>query len=179
VWSLRWLTVTAHTVIVSKLLLTKMDEQGREILKSAMEACDVKRKANLWQQKLDEQASKSRANPFSQNFTGETSLDHLSKEEYGRPVEGSLTDIRGKQAASWVDHEVDKLVGEILKIGRFDPSEGGLATVAFGELFLHYQDISNTVVGILMRAKKRKRVKYEGEMLFQHSSKNVKITALS
>jgi hypothetical protein len=36
-------------------------------------------------------------------------------------------------------------------------------TIKFGALFIAYQDISDTLVGILMRAKKRRRIVYEGE----------------
>ena len=52
-------------------------------------------------------------------------------------------------------------------MGKFDATEGGVVTVEFGPLFYKYQDISDTLVGILMRAKKRKLIKYPGDMLFQ------------
>lgn len=151
-------------------------EVGKEILLAANEAGDVKSKTKLWQQRMNEINEANKHNPFSREFDGHH--DVVDKEHYGHPVEGSLTDIRGKEAAKWVDHEVDRLCQEIKKIGQYDPIEGGICTCTFGDLFVHYQDISNTVVGILMRAKKRKRVKYVGEMLYQHSCKDVKITVL-
>ena len=40
--------------------------------------------------------------------------------------------------------------------------------ITFGVLFDTYADISDTLVGILMRARKRKKVSYDGDgMLFQ------------
>ena len=140
------------------------------------ESSHVAAKRDLWQHRMDEIAEKDKHNPFSRNFAGKD--DHVDHDEhYGRPPEGSLTEMRGQQATAWVDKEVDKLIGEIKKIGKYDEAEGGI-TVLFGDLFLHYQDISNTVVGILMRAKKRNRVKYEGQMLFQGASNHTKITVI-
>jgi hypothetical protein len=63
-------------------------------------------------------------------------------------------------------------------MGKFDPQEGGIATVQFGPLFYKYADISDTLVGILMRAKKRKRLIYQGDMLFQSMHDHVKITVI-
>ena len=39
--------------------------------------------------------------------------------------------------------------------------------IEFGPLFYAYQDISDTLVGIMMRAKKYGLIKYKGDMLFQ------------
>ena len=141
-------------------------------------SADVKTVRNLWEHRLDEISEKNKANPFSSSFEANSAAAGVDKDHYGRPVDGSLTEARGKQASAWVDHEVDRLIEEITKIGQYDETEGGMVTVTFGKLFLHYQDISNTVVGILMRAKKRHRVKYLGEMLYQHTSDNVKITVI-
>jgi hypothetical protein len=55
-----------------------------------------------------------------------------------------------------VENEIAKLIEVIKEIGKFDATEGGVCTIEFGPLFYHYQDISDTLVGILMRAKKRK-----------------------
>lgn len=152
-----------------------MDGGNVETLVEKRPNCNVKMAKSLWEHRAAEIAESNKHNPFSHSFEGGL---HVDAEHYGHPVEGSLTDIRGRQAAAWVDAELDRLLVEIRKIGTCDPAEGGSSTVTFGELFNHYQDISNTLVGILMRAKKRKLVKYEGEMLYQHSSKNVKITLL-
>ena len=78
-----------------------------------------------------------------------------------------------------------------------ETDEHGTATVAFGPLFYkhdggvenrlgrsrrqspqtsRYADISDSLVGVLMRAKKRKRLYYAGDMLFQGSSDRVVIS---
>jgi len=59
-----------------------------------------------------------------------------------------------------VEKEIDKLISEINGIGKKVGSE---VHVTFGDLFHRYQDVSDTLVGILQRAKKRGLVKYEGE----------------
>jgi hypothetical protein len=84
--------------------------------------------------------------------------------------------VRATQAALWVEKEVAKLLEEIEKIGR---KKGQETEVTFGELFVHYQDVSDTLVGILQRAKKRGILKYEGEgggLLLQKRHDNVVIT---
>ena len=66
---------------------------------------------------------------------------------------------------------------ELLReIGRSDTQ--GRTFTTFGELFIAYQDISDTLVGIMMRAKKRGRLDYEGDMLFQGLNDGVIITIL-
>ena len=62
-------------------------------------------------------------------------------------------------------------------IGEDDP-ETGFKSIKFGPLFVAYQDISDTLVGILMRAKKYKRLTYKGQMLFQGMHDNVVIQLL-
>ena len=55
----------------------------------------------------------------------------------------------------------------------------GQATITFGELFDMYADVSDTLVGILLRARRRKRLVFEGDMLFQGQSDKVVITVLA
>lgn len=55
----------------------------------------------------------------------------------------------------------------------------GRYEVTFGELFYTYQDISDTLVGIMVRAKKRGLIEYEGQgghMLFQGRHDKVIVT---
>jgi len=92
------------------------------------------------------------------------------------PLEKSLSEARGLKAALWVEKEIDKLIGEIERMGR---TAGQETQITFGELFTHYQDISDTLVGILQRAKRRGIVKYEGaggDLLLQRTHDNVVIT---
>ena len=57
------------------------------------------------------------------------------------------------------------------------PRKGGVIGVTFGVIFDIYADISDSLVGILMRAKKRKRLAFEADMLFQgvHDSVVIRI----
>ncbi|KAH9261413.1 hypothetical protein BASA81_000057 [Batrachochytrium salamandrivorans] len=89
----------------------------------------------------------------------------------------TLSEARGQKAAEWVEKEVYKLVGEIEKLGRKQST--GVVEITFGELFNRYADVSDTLVGILARAKKRDLLKYEGQgghLLFQGKHDAVVIT---
>lgn len=55
-------------------------------------------------------------------------------------------------------------------------SQANKPAITFGELFRLYEDISDTLVGIMMRAKKRKKITYEGDMLFQGCHDNVLVS---
>jgi len=98
--------------------------------------------------------------------------------DYGKPKAGSKTEARAQAAKKWVDKEIDKLVEVVTKLGEPDPERDGQITTTFGPLFIAYQDISDTLVGILMRSKKRKRIYYKGDMLFQGQHNHVKISVL-
>lgn len=130
----------------------------------------------MWQQKVDTHLEAQEQNVFSGGYQGENRLKR-GDEGYGKPKEGSETHRRAQEASKWVEKEIDKMVGVIKKIGEYDEQRGGY-TVTFGELFKAYQDISDTLVGILMRAKKRKRVYYIGDMLYQGASDSVRITVI-
>ncbi len=79
---------------------------------------------------------------------------------------------RQKQAdfSNAVEQGIQKLCNIIKRVGKYDRAEGGVATITFGELHDTMNDPE--LVGLLMRAKKRKRVKYSGDLLFYgiHSS---------
>mmetsp|Transcript_16561 Transcript_16561/g.53937 ORF Transcript_16561/g.53937 Transcript_16561/m.53937 type:complete len:86 (-) Transcript_16561:191-448(-) len=74
---------------------------------------------------------------------------------------------------SGVPWRIDNLVEAIQTIGHTDDNA---TTVDFGTLFYHYADVSDSLVGILMRAKKRHRLYYDGDMLFQSKDDHVIIT---
>jgi hypothetical protein len=95
---------------------------------------------------------------------------------YGRPPEGSLSEARAAKASDWVDNEIDKLLKVISDNGK--SGSDGKVFISFGELFVLYQDISDSLVGIMMRAKKRSRLRYEGDMLWQGVHDSVSITIL-
>ena len=93
---------------------------------------------------------------------------------YGKPKEGSAAADRAAKAKLWVQKEVKKLLHVIVTTGSVN--DDGLPCVAFGPLFVTYQDISDTLVGMLMRGKKFKYLEYKGDMLFQGSHDKVMIT---
>lgn len=130
----------------------------------------------MWQQKVDTHLEAQENNVFSGGYKGESRLKK-GDEGYGKPKEGSETHRRAQEATKWVEKEIEKMVGVIKDIGEYDEQRGG-HTVTFGKLFKAYQDISDTLVGILMRAKKRKRVYYIGDMLYQGASDDVRITVI-
>ena len=93
------------------------------------------------------------------------------------PVVGSsLSAARAAEGAKWVDKEVKKLVNEIEKIGYKD--EEGRWAVKFITLFEHYENVSDSLVGIMIRAKKRGLIEYVGEMLLQGKDNDVVITVI-
>lgn len=94
---------------------------------------------------------------------------------YGKPVEGSKTEARGKQAAQLIANEIKLLTEIITKHGKMNDDDG-MITIKFKELFELYKVISSKVVGLLIRARKYNLVKFEGEMLYQGRDDNVIIT---
>lgn len=88
--------------------------------------------------------------------------------------EGQTTSRR----KTWVDDGIAKLVGLIEENGQVDKAEGGKKTATFGVLFDKFGPGSDMLVGILMRARKKGKVKYVGDMLFKGVHDNVKITIL-
>ncbi|ESP02331.1 hypothetical protein LOTGIDRAFT_172211 [Lottia gigantea] len=130
-----------------------------------------------WQKKVDHHRENQLINPFS-DWEGASHRPQLDKNDpnYGKPVGGSLTEIRGKQAQNHVFGEILDLTMTIDDIG--EPQPDGTKTVTFGKLFSSYLRVSNKVVGILLRARKRNYVKFEGEMLYQGRDENVVITLL-
>ena len=109
-----------------------------------------------------------KANPFSKNFDPTAAKNRVKKgaEGYGKAVAGSETEARANKAQEWIEHEIGKLV-EVLKEFGQENGATGEVHMTFGELFERYADISDTLVGILMRAKKRKRILFDSDMLFQ------------
>jgi len=129
-----------------------------------------------WQDKMSDFEEKQSKNVFSGAYDG-GAAPKPGDANYGKAVAGSATEMRAKAAAEWVDKEIDKLIQVIKKVGTVD--EKGQHSVTFGVLFVTYQDISDTLVGILMRAKKRKRITYPGDMLFQGQHNSVVITVIN
>ncbi|XP_045131210.1 actin-binding Rho-activating protein-like isoform X2 [Portunus trituberculatus] len=133
------------------------------------------------QQQFAESAAKHTAKMAKNPFSGDckaTAASTLAKDDpnYGRPVAGSKTERRGKNAAKHVNAEVVFLCDMIHQEGI--PLPDGTAVIAFGELFQIYTRISNKLVGMLLRARKYSLLTFEGETLFQRRDDHVPIKLL-
>lgn len=120
------------------------------------------------------------ANPFSES-QGERGMQRLkiSKEEYGRPKAGSLTEYRGKKANIQVYQEMLELCTVIHDEGEaISDNEPELRGLLFGELFNIYTHINDKLVGLMLRARKHELIQFEGEMLFQRRDDNVPVYLL-
>ena len=126
----------------------------------------VSSKINSWETIYQKHKDKQLINPFSQ-WEGASHRQALAKThtEYGRPIHGTDTEIRGRAARSLMSHEVDTLVYMIKEHGKKVGNQS--ICITFGELFRLYVQISNKLVGALLRARKYGLVDFKGEMLFQ------------
>lgn len=122
-------------------------------------------KVNEWEKICQEHKEKQLINPFS-GWAAASHREALSKtdKEYGHPVEGTLTEYRGKKACSLISDEIVTLIDIIKKNGI---SDGNKVYISFGKLFDIYTSISNKLVGLLLRARKHGLIRFEGEMLYQ------------
>ncbi|CAG0888333.1 unnamed protein product [Cyprideis torosa] len=131
-------------------------------------------KVELFAKKAEAHEKTQLANPFSSwQGAGQRKTLDRNDPEYGRPVLGSKTDRRGKAANTHVNREVVFLCDMIYEHGTQEPD--GFAYITFGELFNLYIAISNKVVGVLLRARKKGWVDFPGEMLYQRRDDDVLI----
>nr|XP_046256363.1 actin-binding Rho-activating protein-like [Scatophagus argus]XP_046256364.1 actin-binding Rho-activating protein-like [Scatophagus argus] len=138
-----------------------------------------------WQKWSNEHQEYQRQNPFSHDTRLSVVVPQRGQDDYGRPLQGSMTEQRGKDAHTHISREVQELCEVIRNIGEprvgdrdGSGSNGTVITVEFGKLFEHYVTISNKLVGILLRARKQRLVDFEGEMLWQGQDDHVVITLL-
>ncbi|XP_072535948.1 actin-binding Rho-activating protein [Salminus brasiliensis] len=135
----------------------------------------VKGLTQSWLKWSSDHQEYQKCNPFS-NYQAPAVQLQRGQEGYGRPPEGSKTELRGQDAHSHVSREVLELCQVIREIG--ERQEDGRAVVQFGTLFEHYVSISNKVVGVLLRARRQGLVHFEGEMLWQGRDDQVLISLL-
>lgn len=153
-------------------------------------------KVNKFNQEINKHLENQSLNPFSGQFSRSPSpRPSIGKDDYGKPLAGSLTEVRGKRAQSQINKEILELCEIIQDLGEYnkkqkqrhpDPEEedeeqipdDGTIIVTFGELFQMYTKISNKVVGLLLAAKKKGFVYFEGEMLFQRRDDHVLIALI-
>ncbi|KAK1120275.1 hypothetical protein K0M31_012636 [Melipona bicolor] len=130
-------------------------------------------KVAMFDQYANKHKDKQSKNPFTSGLNIEKRK--FSKEEYGRPQAGSLTDIRGRKATAHILKEVLELCEIIHQEGTPCRNQPEIIAITFGDLFNIYTHISDKCVGLLLRARKQKFVEFEGEVLFQRRDDDVPI----
>ncbi|XP_019865080.1 actin-binding Rho-activating protein [Aethina tumida] len=146
----------------------------------------LKGKVALFNKVADKHMAGQAVNPFSQGKVGLMPKPVISKEDYGKPAKGSLSETRAFKATIAVSREMLELCDVINQCGeplfteeevRKNPTLANdpRIVISFGNLFAIYTAISDKVVGILIRARKHKLVDFEGECLFQRRDDHVPI----
>ncbi|XP_073830231.1 uncharacterized protein isoform X2 [Musca autumnalis] len=135
-------------------------------------------KVAMFNNQVNQHKQSQLLNPFSQTDGRASPKPSFSKDEYGKPLAGSLTEMRGQKANIHVLKEMLELCQIIDSEGYNVKDEPDMRVIPFGELFNIYNYISDKVVGILLRARKHKLVEFEGEMLFQRRDDDVPIFLL-
>lgn len=126
---------------------------------------------------FDQYANRHKDSQSKNPFTSGLNIEKpkFSKEEYGRPAAGSLSDIRGRKANAHILREILELCDIIYQNGTPCNDDPDIIGITFGDLFNIYTHISDKCVGLLLRARKQGLVQFEGEVLFQRRDDNVPI----
>jgi len=134
----------------------------------------LKDKIGAYEQLEANKGNNLKENPFSDIYN----RPNIKKTDfrYGRPKHGSLTEKRGISAGNTISKEIIELCEIIDMCGI--PRPDGNMLIRFGQLFQLYTRISDTVVGMLIRARKYGLVDFEGEMLYQRQDEEKIITLL-
>lgn len=140
------------------------------------ETKSVKCLRDNWEKWSNDHREYQKCNPFNDHDVT-LQQPRQGQERYGRALEGSKTDRRGKEAHSHIRNEVTELCEIISAIGH--KRADGDTEVEFGTLFEHYIPISNKLVGVLLRGRKHGFVHFEGEMLWQGRDNRMLIKLLS
>ncbi|XP_056330718.1 actin-binding Rho-activating protein-like [Danio aesculapii] len=153
------------------------DEAPAPCQENIDETCSVSVKGltQNWQKWSNEHCENQKKNPFSNGMVTPPQIQR-GQEGYGRPLEGSKTEQRGKDAHFLMNREVTELCQVIREIGQ--SGDDGRTAVRFGTLFERYVNISNKLVGVLLRARKQGLVHFDGEMLWQGRDDGVIITLI-
>ncbi|KAL4655791.1 actin-binding Rho-activating protein-like [Arapaima gigas] len=132
-----------------------------------------------WKQWSEQHIEGQKLNPFSEEFDYEHAMaSRLQKGDvgYGRPKDGSKTAERAQRAQKHIHREMEEMCFIIRDMGT--KGNDGKIRITFGRLFDRYVNISDKVVGILLRCRKHGMVAFEGEMLWQGRDDHVVITLL-
>ncbi|XP_037076391.1 uncharacterized protein LOC119097465 [Pollicipes pollicipes] len=127
---------------------------------------DVGAKMSMFDTKAKKHKENQMINPFSE-WDGSGTRRKISREDpnYGRPLEGSKTAERGKQAQVQMIADMVEMCDVIFDCGIQSPD--GRGAICFGDVFRLYSAINDKCVGLLMRGRKHNILDFEGEMLFQ------------
>ncbi|CAF2430367.1 unnamed protein product [Rotaria sp. Silwood2] len=79
---------------------------------------------------------------------------------------------RGQEIKEQVLEEMKQLCHVIQTNGQ---QQDGTITIKFGDLFEIYANISDKLVGVLLKARKQGYLTFKGEMLLQHRDEDVPI----
>ncbi|XP_039280842.1 uncharacterized protein LOC120350620 [Nilaparvata lugens] len=122
-------------------------------------------KVSKFNSQINRHLESQQLNPFSGQFSRSPSPRPFAKDEYGKPVAGSLTEVRGHRAQSHICKEVLELCEIIQELGEYnkrqrekhrDPNDeddeddipdDGTIIVTFGELF----QVSSTIFATAFR----------------------------
>ena len=126
-----------------------------------------------WEKVYENHKHNQLINPFSlwEGASHRKVLNPTDK-KYGWPVLGSMTEMRGKEAKQILSAETECLVRFIKSVGV---RHGDHVMILFRELFTKYRQISNKLVGLLLRARRDGLVQFDGEILLQNRDENVPI----
>ncbi|KAL6438472.1 hypothetical protein ACFW04_004517 [Cataglyphis niger] len=130
-------------------------------------------KVAMFNQYANKHKDKQSKNPFTSGINIEK--PKFSKEEYGRPEAGSLSDLRGRKANAHILKEILELCEIISHEGTPCRDNPDVIAITFGDIFNIYTNISSKCVGLLLRARKQKYLEFEGECLFQRRDDDVPI----
>lgn len=118
-------------------------------------------------------------NIFSDTYKGP---QVLKKGDAGWGCPTGKTLERGLKAHNHITKEIQNLLDVMVSLAlaekNIDKNQGGRLFVTFKQIFDRYVRISDKVVGILMRARKKKLIAFEGEMLWQGQDDHVRIYIL-
>ncbi|CAD7087460.1 unnamed protein product [Hermetia illucens] len=135
-------------------------------------------KVAMFNNRVNQHKQSQFLNPFSQEDGRKSPRPSIAKDEYGKPIAGSLTEMRGHKANMHVWKEIYDLCKIIDDEGTPNPENPELKAILFGEIFNIYTHISDKCVGLLLRARKHGLLDFEGEMLFQRRDDDVPIYML-
>ncbi|XP_076269232.1 actin-binding Rho-activating protein-like isoform X2 [Rhynchophorus ferrugineus] len=144
----------------------------------------LKSKVALFNTFADNHTKKQSINPFSNDKkVSNLAKPKISKEDYGKPPKGSLSEQRSFKATIQVCREMLQLCEVINQFGEplfeaHEKADDPRKVISFGMLFSIYTAISDKVVGMLIRARKYQLVDFEGECLFQRRDDHVPIILL-